>query len=44
MYNNEEVAVSGLFNNIPVNVGRSTVLIRGNVINGVPRLGTMYIP
>lgn len=41
---NGKLPASGLFNNIPVNVGGSTVFIRGNVINGVPRLGTMFIP
>lgn len=41
---NGKLPTSGVFNNISVNVGGSTVLIRGNVINGVPRLGTMFIP
>lgn len=41
---NGKLPSSGVFNNIPVNVGGSTVFIRGNVINGVPRLGTMFIP
>ncbi len=35
---------SGVFNDIPVNIGGQNVLIRGNVINGTPRLGTMFIP
>ena len=41
---NGKLPSSGMFNNIPVNVGGSTVFIRGNVVNGVPRLGTMFIP
>ncbi len=40
---NGRLPASGVFNNIPVNVGGQTVFIRGNVINGVPRLGTMFI-
>jgi hypothetical protein len=41
---NGKLPASGVFNNIPVTVGGQTVIIRGNVINGVPRLGTIYIP
>jgi hypothetical protein len=41
---NGKLPASGVFNNIPVTVGGQMVFIRGNVINGVPRLGTMYIP
>jgi len=39
-----KLPASGLFKDIPVNVSGSTVFIRGNVINGVPRIGTMFIP
>lgn len=41
---NGKLPSSGVFNNIPVNVGGQNVLIRGSVINGTPRLGTMFIP
>ncbi|MEM7110684.1 MAG: hypothetical protein AAF519_20815, partial [Bacteroidota bacterium] len=41
---NGKLPASGLFRDIPVRVGGQTVFIRGNVINGVPRLGTMFIP
>lgn len=40
---NGRLPASGVFNNIPVNVGGQTIFLRGNVINGVPRLGTMFI-
>jgi len=40
---NGKLPASGIFRDIPVIVGGKTVLIRGNVINGVPRLGTMFI-
>jgi len=35
---------SGIFNNLPVSVIGRTVYISGNTVNGVIRLGTMYIP
>jgi RHS repeat-associated protein len=35
---------SGVFNNIIVNVGGQNIIIRGSVIDGIPRLGTMFIP
>jgi RHS repeat-associated protein len=41
---NGKLPASGVFNNIPVNVGGQTIFLRGNVINGVPRIGTMFIP
>ncbi|QQS28149.1 MAG: RHS repeat-associated core domain-containing protein [Sphingobacteriales bacterium] len=41
---NGKLPASGVFNNLPVNVGGQTIFLRGNVINGVPRLGTMFIP
>jgi len=41
---NGKLPASGVFNNILVNVGGKTVFIRGSVVNGVPRIGTMYIP
>jgi len=41
---NNKLPVSGVFNNISVNVAEQTVFIRGNVINGVPHLGTIFIP
>ncbi|MES2619690.1 MAG: hypothetical protein V4615_02480 [Bacteroidota bacterium] len=40
---NGKLPASGVFNNIPVNVGGQTIFLRGNVIDGVPRLGTMFI-
>jgi hypothetical protein len=40
---NGKLPASGIFKDIPVSVGGQTVFIRGNVINGVPRLGTMFI-
>ena len=40
---NGKLPASGVFNNIPVNVGGQTIFLRGNVINGVPRIGTMFI-
>ncbi|HRK29329.1 MAG TPA: RHS repeat-associated core domain-containing protein [Chitinophagales bacterium] len=41
---NGKLPASGVFNNIPVNVGGQTVFIRGSVVNGIPRIGTMFIP
>lgn len=41
---NGKLPSSGVFNNIPVNIGGQTIFIRGNVINGIPRLGTFFIP
>lgn len=41
---NGKLPASGFFHQVPVQVHGQTVIIRGNVINGVPRLGTMYIP
>jgi RHS repeat-associated protein len=40
---NGSLPSSGLFKDIPVAVGGQTILIRGNVIDGVPRLGTMFL-
>lgn len=40
---NGKFPASGVFN-IPVNVGGQIVFIRGSVVNGVPKLGTMFIP
>ena len=40
---NGKLPASGVFNNIPVNVGGQTIFLRGNVIDGIPRLGTMFI-
>ncbi|MCB2089970.1 MAG: hypothetical protein KDF58_00885 [Alphaproteobacteria bacterium] len=40
---NGKLPASGVFNNIPVNVGGQTIFLRGNVINGVPRICTMFI-
>ena len=40
---NGKLPGSGVFNNIPVIVGGQTIFLRGNVINGVPRIGTMFI-
>ena len=36
--------ISGRFNALPVQVGNSTVRVTGNVMNGVARVGTAYIP
>jgi hypothetical protein len=33
---NGKLPSSGVFNNIPVNVGGQNILIRGSVVNGVP--------
>ena len=41
---NGSFPASGVFRNLPVNVGRQTIFLSGNVINGVPRIGTMFIP
>lgn len=41
---NGKLPASGLFENIPVIVGGQTILIRGSVVNGIPRIGTMFIP
>lgn len=41
---NGRLPASGVFNNIPVNVGGQTIFIRGSVHNGIPKLGTMFIP
>ncbi|NDK57359.1 RHS repeat-associated core domain-containing protein [Pontibacter sp. BT213] len=41
---NGKLPATGIFKDVPVNVAGQTVLIRGNVINGVPRIGTMFIP
>jgi len=40
---NGKLPASGVFNDIFVNVGGQTIFLRGNVINGVPRIGTMFI-
>ncbi len=40
---NGKLPASGIFINTPVNVGGQNVFIRGNVINGIPRLGTMLV-
>ena len=40
---NGKLPSNGLFKDIPVVVNGSTVYLRGNVINGIPRLGTMFI-
>ena len=40
---NGRLPAKGVFNNIPVSVGGQTILLRGSVIDGVPRLGTMFI-
>lgn len=40
---NGKLPANGIFNDIPINIGGKTVFLRGNVINGVPRIGTMYI-
>ena len=41
---NGRLPASGVFKNVPVNVGGQTIFIRGSVVNGVPRIGTMFIP
>jgi hypothetical protein len=41
---NGRFPASGVFDNIAVSVGGQTVFIRGSVVNGVPRIGTMFIP
>jgi hypothetical protein len=41
---NGRLPASGVFNNISVNIGGFNVILRGNVINGIPRIGTMFIP
>ena len=41
---NGRLPSSGVFNNIPVNVGNYNVMVRGSVVNGVPKIGTMFIP
>jgi len=35
---------SGIFRNLPVNVSGQVVYLRGSVVNGIPRIGTMFIP
>ena len=34
----------GVFENIPIDVKGYTVYIRGSVHDGIPKLGTMFIP
>jgi len=41
---NGKLPASGVFNNIPVNVNGYTIFLRGSVHNGIPKLGTMFIP
>jgi hypothetical protein len=41
---NGKLPSSGVFNNISVNVGGYNVMVRGSVVNGVPKIGTMFIP
>jgi RHS repeat-associated protein len=40
---NGKFSSSGLFN-ISVNIGGHNVMIRGSVVNGIPKIGTMFIP
>jgi hypothetical protein len=40
---NGKLPSNGVFNNIPVSVGGQTVFIRGSVVNGIPKLGTMFV-
>jgi len=39
-----KLPADGVFENIAVSVSGTTVYISGNVINGIPYIGTMYIP
>jgi hypothetical protein len=41
---NGKLPASGVFNNISVNVAGYNVMVRGSVVNGVPKIGTMFIP
>ncbi|MGG5600778.1 RHS repeat-associated core domain-containing protein [Myroides sp. C8-3] len=41
---NGKFPTSGVFKDLSVNVGGYNVLLRGNVVNGVPKIGTMFIP
>ena len=41
---NGKLPSSGIFSNISLNVGGYNVMIRGSVVNGVPKIGTMFIP
>jgi hypothetical protein len=41
---NGQLPVNGIFKDIVVNVGGQAVYIRGSVINGIIRIGTMFIP
>jgi hypothetical protein len=41
---NGKLPSSGVFNNTPINIGGYNVMIRGNVDNEVPKIGTMFIP
>jgi RHS repeat-associated protein len=41
---NGRLPASGVFNNLSLNVNGYNVILRGNMINGFPRIGTMFIP
>jgi RHS repeat-associated protein len=40
---NGKLPASGIFDNVAVDIHGVTVYVSGNVINGMPRIGTMYI-
>ncbi|MBJ7880428.1 hypothetical protein JEM65_07150 [Gelidibacter salicanalis] len=41
---NGKLPTSGVFNNVFLDVGGYNVIVRGSVVNGIPKIGTMFIP
>jgi len=41
---NGKLPSSGVFKDVVVKVAGQNVFVRGNVIDGIPRIGTMFIP
>ena len=41
---NGKIPSSGVFNNVSVSIEGQTVVVRGSVVDGIPRIGTMYTP
>lgn len=41
---NGRLPANGVFNNTSVNINGYDVIIRGSVVNGIPKIGTMFIP
>ena len=41
---NGRIPLQGSFDNLPIILGGKRAIIRGRVVDGIPRVGTIFIP